>query len=481
MNGLAAALGRAETLNAIGRSAQARELLLEQAQDGRENPDWLLALARTECLLERFDQAGQLAEEALRYAPERAEPFLLRGRIAIERDDPEAALADANRAVELEPELPAGHLLAARALLETAPRGEAVERAIDTAERLGAGPSHIAMLRGVLWALRGELPRAREYTAAGLAQDPTDPDLRRLAASLTTRDTKGAAETGRLLRGLLAEAPTDAQARLQLATAYTARIQLTLPVPLVVFLGASAALMLPPVTAAVCAIGGLALLAFFFRRCIRRAVEVAGAEEHRRLRRAFPELVANRLLMLVASAAPLVPLATKPFLSGPGDPPGLAVVAAASALVGVCCAWPGQRLGEHGRLRLLQDAATGERLDAQQLHRLRAQSFFTDTVVLRRILVGLAIGAAMFAQLLPPGLGMIAMFTAPCAWLCSWSLHGMLVRERLHQRRGTTPVLTFRYALLPGAQILIAVLMMLVWSGFCIACFVGGVAAFTNG
>ena len=133
------------------------------------------------------------------------------------------------------------------------------------------------MLRAKMWVGRGRLPEARRHTDAGLAEAPTSRPLRQLKAVLAKPGAKGGLEAGELLRGLLAEAPTDAEARQELTSRYLERLRPTPLLVLAVYAASSVLLMLPAPAPALCALGGAVLLPWLFLRRRRQAIQLSGS------------------------------------------------------------------------------------------------------------------------------------------------------------------------------------------------------------
>ena len=91
---LAAEAGQTEA--AIGHFARLRGLEPEDLPN-------LLRLAEAYAAAERYDEAAEALERALALAPDEARAHALLGQLAIDRDDPAAAIAPLRRALELAP------------------------------------------------------------------------------------------------------------------------------------------------------------------------------------------------------------------------------------------------------------------------------------------------------------------------------------------------------------------------------------------
>ncbi|MDO5053671.1 MAG: hypothetical protein Q4E05_12365, partial [Pseudoclavibacter sp.] len=357
MSDLAAALAEAGALSALGRHEQALRLLMGHARSARQDPAWLTAVTRTQYRLDRLPEAARTADEALRLAPQNTELLCLRGMIELAYGHGRKAAEYAERAIAADPQSPLGHELSAHERIDCLQRPqrrrpvwpEQVEAAIDAAERLGADPKQIAMLRARMWSTRWRPGRAREHLDAALARTPMDRELRRTRATRAEGDI----EAVELLWGLLAEAPQDVEAQDELAIRYLQRLQPQALSVLAVFAAASVLLMLPPTAAALCALGGAVLLPRVLLHRRRHALRLLARRGHDEALRTAPGLRAGGALMLAAALSALLPLAAAPFLPETGDVRLLAWIAAASAVTGACLAWLTERLNRRGILRFL--------------------------------------------------------------------------------------------------------------------------------
>ena len=441
MSDLATTLAEAGALSALGRHEQALQLLMGHARTARQDPAWLTALARTQYRLDRLWEAARTADEALRLAPHSVELLCLRGAIELAYGHASKALDYAERAIAAEPRNPRGHELLAheRIFRLQHPRDypylspKRVEEAIDTAERLGADPKQIAMLRARMWSIRWRPGRARKHIDAALARTPMDRELRRTRATRAEGDI----EAVELLWGLLAEAPMDVEAQDELAIRYLRRLQPQALSVLAVFAAASVLLMLPPTAAALCALGGAVLLPWRFLRRRRRTLLFLARRGHDEALRTAPGLRAGGALMLAAALSALLPLAAAPFLPETGDVRLLAWITAASAVTGACLAWLAERLNRRGIRRFLTGPGNSRAQDTAELHRPRLTGYFFGQTVASCLSAMLAafLGATL-SQDITPGLGMLALFAAPYAWLCLWPVIGMQLRDWRRQAAG---------------------------------------------
>ena len=109
----------------------------------------------------------------MRLAPQSTTLLYLRGLIELVHGHASAALDYANQAIAADPQSPLGHELLARERIVRFRRlrkrrrvpPERVEEAIEAAERTGADPSLIAILRAQMWSARGRRDKATSTSA----------------------------------------------------------------------------------------------------------------------------------------------------------------------------------------------------------------------------------------------------------------------------------------------------------------------------
>jgi chemotaxis protein methyltransferase CheR len=88
----------------------------------------------------RYDEAAQLAAEAVQVEPMRAEAFYLRGLALIDVGDDEQALVDLRKAVYLDPQMGFAHFLLAGVLDRLGDRAAAAREYAAAADTLGLAP-----------------------------------------------------------------------------------------------------------------------------------------------------------------------------------------------------------------------------------------------------------------------------------------------------------------------------------------------------
>jgi chemotaxis protein methyltransferase CheR len=88
----------------------------------------------------RYDEASQLAAEAVEVEPMRAEAFYLRGLALIDLGDDEQALVELRKAVYLDPQMGFAHFLLAGVLDRTGDRSAAAREYAAAADTLGLAP-----------------------------------------------------------------------------------------------------------------------------------------------------------------------------------------------------------------------------------------------------------------------------------------------------------------------------------------------------
>ncbi|MDO5053672.1 MAG: hypothetical protein Q4E05_12370, partial [Pseudoclavibacter sp.] len=179
--------------------------------------------------------------------------------------------------------------------------------------------------------------------------------------------------------------------------------------------------------------------------------------------------------------------AAAPFLPETGDVRLLAWITAASAVTGACLAWLAERLNRRGIRRFLTGPGNSRAQDTAELHRPRLTGYFFGQTVASCLSAMLAafLGATL-SQDITPGLGMLALFAAPYAWLCLWPVIGMQLRDWRRQAAGGRATLSFPpirprrpgglRSLLPNAPIVL--FEVLLPTIVCVCLFVGGLVSF---
>ncbi len=210
---LAVALAR--SLLHLGRGEEARALFAEALRRDAESPDALAGMA------EALAQTGHLAEapgyvlRALATAPDRVDLHLFHARLLLALGRHEAAETAAIHAASLEPDEPAGYVVA----MQAARAGARMERASAHARdvlRLLPDDAEALAVRALALVAAGEAAEALALVSPRLVGDDTPVDLRLAAgAALTALGQPEAAEEhlrhlgddalARDLRGLAAD------------------------------------------------------------------------------------------------------------------------------------------------------------------------------------------------------------------------------------------------------------------------------------
>ncbi len=131
---------RAAHLTSIGRAEEARALLLADPETAA-NTEALVELSRSLDWLERYDEALEAAEGAVRVGPDEPAGWLMMTLALIKLDRPVDALAAARRSLALAPEHFGSHHLAARTLGDLGRFDEAYEHAAKTMELAPDSPT----------------------------------------------------------------------------------------------------------------------------------------------------------------------------------------------------------------------------------------------------------------------------------------------------------------------------------------------------
>jgi predicted Zn-dependent protease len=131
---------------------------------------------------ERAFRAGSSANEAksrldlvIAALPQDAEALMLRAKVLLELERPEAAFADAKLAAELQPESGEAHLLVCETARESGNVAEALLALERAAGLISAGPDlHIRLSQNAQ--LLGDLDQAEAYARLAHTQDETLPE-----------------------------------------------------------------------------------------------------------------------------------------------------------------------------------------------------------------------------------------------------------------------------------------------------------------
>ncbi|MFD6395688.1 tetratricopeptide repeat protein [Nocardia sp. NPDC060249] len=215
------ALQRARVAQEIGRIEEARRILGTALLDAPEDPYLLVALADIAYELDEYDDTLRLAGQALRANPESsgAHHTVALAYAMLDQWDP--AREHGHTAARLRPHDAATALLLAW-LHSSGPRRdpEQARAALAHATALAPNDVHVHFSAAQTYQRLSDSGAAERHVAAGLAIDPTHAGL--LGLHARAEFAVGGVDGGRAaaiatLRGLLANAPTDRQARRLLA------------------------------------------------------------------------------------------------------------------------------------------------------------------------------------------------------------------------------------------------------------------------
>lgn len=127
-----------------GSNRQAIQVLEPASQLQDDLPDLWLLLAQAYCGVNELTQAADCAEKAVNLSPNQIQPLLLRGEIALQAGNPQAAQSRAQAALRINPDDPFALLLMAR-VLNALNRQEEALFMIDRALPLAVDPLPISL------------------------------------------------------------------------------------------------------------------------------------------------------------------------------------------------------------------------------------------------------------------------------------------------------------------------------------------------
>jgi tetratricopeptide (TPR) repeat protein len=196
-------------------------------REAMDDPEWLvpaaLAIAQVELVNLDFNEVVAAMTRVLEVEPENAIALLYRAQAnAHWKKDPEAALEDAQRALELEPDLLEAYEPLILALLALDRHEEASEALAEAGRRLEATDSPASTLAwhcsttAIFTEEAGDIERARETWRDCLERYPADPNV--VGNALGFYEKRGEwQQSVALLRAALEEAPTQRAFRTALA------------------------------------------------------------------------------------------------------------------------------------------------------------------------------------------------------------------------------------------------------------------------
>lgn len=207
----------ASCYNSLGKYKQAIALLepLDQAKSEDQAFNYLYGAA---LIGDGRNAAGAAVIDRILRQGDSAEALLLRGALKLRANDHDGALADVEKAISLDPKLPAAHsrlgeLRFGLGDIDRARAAFAAELAIDPDDFI----SNLDM--GVMAKQDQEYVEARRYFERALKARPNDAGVRYQLANvdLATGNAEGARKA---LEALIAESPDFAEAHATLATVY---------------------------------------------------------------------------------------------------------------------------------------------------------------------------------------------------------------------------------------------------------------------
>ncbi|MFD9549698.1 tetratricopeptide repeat protein [Nocardia salmonicida] len=215
------ALERARVAKEIGRIEEARRILGTALVDAPDDPRVLVALADIAYDLDEYDDTVRFAGQALHADPDSARAHQLVAMTYPMREEWDLALEHGHTAARLRPH-DAGTLLLLAWLYSNGPRKDPdrARTAVVDAVALAPDDAFVHCSAAETYQRLVDLDGVRRHITAGLAIDPLHVDLLRMQARAEFEI--GGFDGGReaaiaTLRGLLAEAPTDTEARRLLA------------------------------------------------------------------------------------------------------------------------------------------------------------------------------------------------------------------------------------------------------------------------
>jgi tetratricopeptide (TPR) repeat protein len=203
--------------NNLGRYKEAAALLAPLEKDKADDPtfDYLYGTA---LIGDGQSARGTTVINRILSRGDSAEARLLRGTLELSAHDRDAARADLEKAVALDPRLPGAHARLAELLLSL---GEAERARALFAQELALDPDEFTsnLSMGVLLKQDQDYAEARRYFERALRARPNDPGVRYQMANVDL--AIGNFEPARqALEALIAESPDFAEAHATLATVY---------------------------------------------------------------------------------------------------------------------------------------------------------------------------------------------------------------------------------------------------------------------
>jgi tetratricopeptide (TPR) repeat protein len=157
--------------------------------DNRENVNARLALAEALTNMERYKEAAEQVEEAIKMAPDEALAYTMRARLKLIEEDIKAALADLDQAIRLNPQDVVALMIRARLYLEEE-NIPAAKKDIETALLVSPGLIQGILIRSVIAAEEGRMTDAIADIQLLLQEDPDNVNWRIQLAGYYVRDKR---------------------------------------------------------------------------------------------------------------------------------------------------------------------------------------------------------------------------------------------------------------------------------------------------
>jgi tetratricopeptide (TPR) repeat protein len=181
--------GRALTYMQQGEEDKAIADFQRLIDDNKENVNARLALAEALTNMERFKEAAEQVDEAIKMAPDEALAYTMRARLKLVEEDIKAALADLDQAIRLNPQDVVALMIRARLHLEEE-NIAAAKKDVETALLVSPGLIQGILIRSVIAAEEGRMTDAIADIQLLLQDDPDNVGWRMQLAGYYVRDDR---------------------------------------------------------------------------------------------------------------------------------------------------------------------------------------------------------------------------------------------------------------------------------------------------
>jgi tetratricopeptide (TPR) repeat protein len=193
-------------------------VLFNAVQNGYPEPDVILdTIARTYLLRLRYRPAFECLNYWIELQPENPKPYHLRGWTQERINNPKAAKADYERALELNPDMALARLGLAEMLLHDKQAPDALPH-LERLHRQSPDDPRVQARMGICLFLQGRAEEARRLMEAAVTGLPNDSPLLIALANLNLQDGRGA-EAELWARKVIADDPADTEALFVLISA----------------------------------------------------------------------------------------------------------------------------------------------------------------------------------------------------------------------------------------------------------------------